>query len=113
MYSIVSNMPNIQCDKCKLYIDDICKNKKEILHFINLVHKRAQRISGIIYNVSPGITHNEVSKHKINDEQCDGIIRYHYFTYTKSIHFTPEMFHPQITHTDNDEPGCFDCFGYC
>jgi len=106
-------MPNIQCDKCKLYIDDICKNKKERNKFIDLVNKRAKRISGIIYNVSPGITHNEISKHIFNGKQCDGVVRYHHFSSTTSKYFTSDMFSSPEKQQRDDEWCCFNLFHEC
>lgn len=106
-------MPNIQCDKCKLYIDDICKNKKERNKFIDLVNKRAKRISGIIYNVSPGITHNEISKYIFNGTQCNGVLHYIHFSAKQSQHFTSESFDNHTPHTQDHNHCCFDIFNCC
>lgn len=89
-------MPNIQCGKCKMYIDDICRNTDEKNGFIDLVKKRAYKQFGIIYKVSPGITHDEVSRHPVNGSICTGVVAYNPFTLVQSKKFTYEMFHNDV-----------------
>jgi hypothetical protein len=80
-----------------MYIDDICRNTDEKNGFIDMVKKRAYKQFGIIYKVSPGISHDEVSRQYVNGTICTGVVSYKPFTLVQSKKFTYDMFH-----TDED-----------
>ena len=75
-------MPNAKCDKCNQYLENICINNEQKVLLIELLEKRAKRRFGIIYNIDPGIRHNEINpKNKsLNGNNCDGIIWYNHFS---------------------------------
>ena len=65
-------MPNIKCDKCKLYLEDICNDNNEINSFKSLLKERVKFFGGIPYTIKPGIRHNEIT----NNSNCDGVLYY-------------------------------------
>ena len=75
-------MPNAKCDKCKQELDNICIDDEKIILLIHLLEKRAKRRFGIIYNIDPGIRHNEISPKNtsFNGNNCDGILWYNHFS---------------------------------
>ena len=42
-------MPNAKCNKCNLYLDDICKETKHIDRFKDLINTRIKRFYGYPY----------------------------------------------------------------
>ena len=75
-------MPNAKCDKCKQELDNICIDDEKKILLIQLLEERAKRSFGIIYNIDPGIRHNEISptNTSLNGNNCDGIIWYNHFS---------------------------------
>ena len=75
-------MPNAKCDKCKQELDNICIDDEQRFLLIQLLEKRAKRRFGIIYNIDPGIRHNEISPENtsLNGQNCDGILWYEHFS---------------------------------
>ena len=65
-------MPNIKCDKCKLYLEDICNDNNEINSFKSLLKERVKFFGGIPYTITPGIRHSEI----ISISKCDGVLYY-------------------------------------
>lgn len=76
-------MPNAKCEKCNLYIDDICINEKHYCRLIKLLKERVKKCFGIPYNITPGIRHNEIIKNTswkcLNKIECDGVLYYEQF----------------------------------
>jgi hypothetical protein len=75
-------MPNAKCEKCKLYLDDICKKQKHVDKLIDLFKKRVKKFAGIPYNITPGIRHNEIISQTswgCFNEICDGVLYYEHF----------------------------------
>lgn len=75
-------MPNAKCDKCKQELDNICIDDEKKILLIQLLEERAKRRFGIIYNIDPGIRHNEISptNTSLNGNNCDGILWYNHFS---------------------------------
>ena len=96
-------MPNAKCDKCKQELDNICINDEQKILLINLLEERAKRRFGIIYNIDPGIRHNEISptNTSLNGNNCDGIIWYNHFSKNpkgfEEIDFSKIIFNSQNT----------------
>jgi hypothetical protein len=74
-------MPNAKCDKCHQYLQDICINNKQKLLLINLIKLRAKKKFGIVYNIHPGITHDEINpdNNYLNGKKCNGLLWYEHF----------------------------------
>ena len=75
-------MPNAKCDKCHHYLENICVNNQQKILLINLIKKRAKKKFGIVYNIDPGITHNEIDPENksFNGNNCDGLLWYNHFS---------------------------------
>jgi hypothetical protein len=65
-------MPNIKCEKCKKYLEDICKENRDLISFKVLLRKRIKFFGKIPYAITPGIHHNEIT----NNSNCDGVLYY-------------------------------------
>ena len=65
-------MPNIKCEKCNLYLEDICKENSELNSFKILLKERLKFFGKIPYTITPGIRHNEFT----NNSNCDGVLYY-------------------------------------
>ena len=65
-------MPNIKCEKCVLYLEELCKDNNDINSFKILLKERIKFFGGIPYTITPGIRHNEI----INISKCDGVLYY-------------------------------------
>ena len=74
-------MPNAKCDKCHQYLQDICISDKQKLLLIKLIKLRSKKRFGIVYNIHPGITHDEINPDNtsLNGNKCDGILWYDHF----------------------------------
>jgi hypothetical protein len=75
-------MPNAKCNKCNLYLDDICKETKHINRFKDLINARVKRFYGYPYLITPGIRHNEIIKKESwydMSKICDGVLYYDHF----------------------------------
>lgn len=70
-------MPNAKCDKCRKSLETICRSKEDICRLLNLLESRIQKVpfTNIVYNISPGIQHNEIDLKNV----CDGVIFYDHF----------------------------------
>lgn len=62
-------MPNAECEKCNMLLHQICLTNDEKIKFIELMKKRSEVIFGIVYNITPGIRHNEIKKCN-----CNGVL---------------------------------------
>lgn len=65
-------MPNIKCNKCNKYLEDICNSDEELLNFKILLKNRIKYFGGIPYAITPGIQHNEITNNSI----CNGVFHY-------------------------------------
>ena len=88
-------MPNAKCEKCNLYLDDICTKEKHFNRLIELIKKRVKKIAGIPYNIAPGIRHNEIvssNSWTCLTNMCDGVLYYEPFTSSpKKFNFTLDL----------------------
>jgi hypothetical protein len=70
-------MPNAKCDKCNLYLHEICKSKKSKEQFILLMKERSKRLGTFIYSVLPGIKHYEFANNR--SVNCEGTMQVRLF----------------------------------
>ena len=64
-------MPNIKCEKCNKYLEDICKENRDLISFKILLRERIKFFGKIPYAITPGIHHNEIT-----NNNCDGVLYY-------------------------------------
>ena len=78
-------MPNAQCDVCKQWLNTICHDEATRDRLRVLINERSKKRFGIIYDVTPGVKHNEVDPSNTAGEQgacCRGTLWYKPFSRT-------------------------------